>query len=267
MCQTNLGLAAVPDIVERVRASGNDLRCVIVNLEQSLYEISFPEGLEDIPLAIRAPTAGRYAELSDLLPKLRAHNLRVYLPADSPDNIAALQVLASLGVHCCAEFARHGPSWDALADLAAYAMLSRCAHATVEPFAFISSHFIPYTNVQWGRVVFDDPEHFLHLDEQGRVALSADDLAQERFVAQSVEEVSRQACRQLADYSHRWRGFFRDDHACASCPGWRLCLGRFAQRLDEDDDCAAFFEELVDTAMQRYALKQGESQEQSIWQP
>lgn len=267
VCQTTGSLREIAEIVGRVRVSGNNIHCIIATLDRPLAETDFPDCIKNVPLAVRCPSVGRYADISRSLPKLRDFNMRLYLPADCQDNITAIQMLSSLGLHCCAEFGDGAPYWEGLAELASYAMLSRCDHGPIEPFAFIASHFVPHRNLDWGRAVFDDPEHYLHLDREGRIALTARDLAQGKFIAEGVVGFSPKTCPQMAEHRHRWRDFFRDDRACASCPGWRLCLGRFADHADESAGCSAFFTELTEVATEHYRLKQAASKDALVWQP
>ena len=127
--------------------------------------------------------SGRFRDLARHLDRLRKLNLRVYLPCDHADNLASLRILSSVGIPCCADFRDGGTDWEALADLATYAVLERTPHAAMEPFAFMAANYHSADRLDWGRVFFDDPRHFLHLSEDGRVALSQAELAEGRFVA------------------------------------------------------------------------------------
>lgn len=264
--QTARPLVEASDIVARVHASGNRLHCLIVTLDGPLAEAHFSPDIDGASLAVRCKSAGRYAELSRALPRLRELDLRVYLPAHSEDNTVAIQMLASVGLHGAVEFPDGPLCWDGLAELAAYAILGRCEHGSIEPFTSIASRFVPHTDLDWGRVLFDDPDRFLYLDDTGRVALTAGDLAAGYFIADTVSDVSLH-CSKLADHRNRWRDFFRDYHPCASCPGWRLCRGRFADRLEHDRSCSQFFADLVDLAAQSHAIKQSASTDPVVWQP
>jgi hypothetical protein len=261
------GLAGIAECAEAVRTSGNSLFCIIVDPDRTLADLEIPDGLESIPLAIRAPAMGRYADIAPKIPKLGSLNLRVYLPCHSPDNLIALRILSSVGIHCCADFTDGRVDWDSLADLSTYALLGLTPHAPVEPFASIASNYRPASSIDWGRAVFDDPRHFLYLDADGRVALSREDLAGCRFVAERVDDIQSPGhLSAIREYGQSWRAYFRDNHPCASCAGWRLCQGRFSRCIPEDRGCSIFFDELADVARE-HLRNNAAPPERTIWQP
>ncbi len=253
--------------VAAVRKSGNTLFCVIVESDRPLADMKFDDRHRGIPLAVMAPALGRFRDLARHLDRLRTLNLRVYLPCDPPDNRAGLRILSSVGIHCCADFRNGATDWQALADLATYAVLERTPHAAMEPFAFMASNYHTAHRLDWGRVIFDDPGHFLHLDGTGRVALTQAELAEGRFVATNLTEIKApEEFPPIRERLRSWRHYFADNHPCAFCGGWRLCLGKFSRDLAAHPGCAEFFVEMIDLARQHAAL-QAASEERHIWQP
>ena len=255
------------EAVKNVRQSGNNLFCVIVTSDRPLADIDFDNYPDDIPLAVMAPALGRFRDLARHLDRLRKLNLRVYLPCHHADNLAALRILSSVGIHCGADFRDGGTDWEALADLATYAVLERAPHADMEPFAFIVANYPAAHRLDWGRVFFDAPGHFLHLNADGRVALSQAELDEQRFVAHNLNEIEAPAeFPPIRERLRGWRSYFIDNHPCASCRGWRICLGKFSSGLSESAGCAAFFGEMIDLVYQHAAL-QAAPEERRIWQP
>lgn len=252
--------------VENVRQSGNSLCCVIVESDHSLANIDFAAHPPHIPLAVMVPALGRFRDLTRHLSRLRHLNLRVYLPCDHPDNLSSLRILSSLGIHCCANFRYGRNDWQALADLATYAVLEQAPHAPIEPFAFIAANYHPGHFLDWGRVIFDDPEHFLHLDEDGRVALSPADLTAQCFVASNLQEIkSPEEFPPIRRRLRAWRHYFLDNHPCAFCAGWRICRGKFSAGLSDNAGCAEFFQEMLDLVRQTRALHLAQ-EKRRIWQ-
>jgi hypothetical protein len=253
--------------VEQVRKSGNTLCCVILTSDRPLADLEFDDCHQDIPLAVMAPSLGRFRDLARHLDRLRHFNLRVYLPCGHPDNLASLRILSSVGIHGCADFRSGRTDWDALADLATYAVLERTPHAAIEPFAFMVANYHAAAYLDWGRVCFDDPRHFLHLNEAGRVALSQAELDEKRFVALSLNEI--EAPDEFPPIRARlrsWRHFFTDHHPCSSCAGWKICLGKFSADLSPQAGCAEFFGEMIDLVRQPRAVPVA-PEERRIWQP
>ena len=260
-------VADIAAATANVRDSGNELFCVIVETNLPLSDLAFRDDQLSIPLAIMTPSLGNFRDLAKKVDALRRSAIRVYLPCSNPDNLAALRILSSLGIHGCARFVSGANDWEALADLMTYAVLGRNPHASIEPFAFIASNYHPHSILPWGSIEFDDPTHFLHLDEKGRIALSRDELERGIFVAQSVDEAGSPAVASaISERANGWRRYFADNHPCAACAGWKVCLGRFADDRPDDGGCARFFAELIEVAT---ALKASTSRhdEGEIWRP
>lgn len=255
-----------PQAAAQVWESGNDLFCVIVESDTPLAQIEFREDQKAIPLAVMAPSWGKFRDLVKLLVMLRDFNLRVYLRCENPENITGLRILSSVGIHTCAVFDGQ-TNWEALADLMTYAVLERVPHASMEPFTFIASRYDSFSYLEWGCVYFDDPRDFLHLDAQGRVALSPSDLSQKRFIAPSLSEITApDEFPAIRERLQAWRHFFVENHPCASCGGWKICLGKFAANIPENQGCSAFFLEMLEVARQHQA-RHAQVEEGRIWQP
>jgi len=247
------------------RQSGSRLVCVLIESDSPLSEIELPEDSRGIPLALAVPSAGRFRSFAGRLKHLRQFNLRVYLSCSRPENILSLRILSSVGIHGCAVIERGVKHWEEIADLMTYAMLERAHHASIEPFTFIADNYDPFSHIDWAFFYFDDPKSFLHLDIEGRVALSREDLAKERFVARNLCEIADpDQFPPIQEWLRRRREYFVGLHPCASCAGWKLCLGKY--ETSRGPECSAFFIEMIEVARRFKALRarNGEAQ---IWQP
>lgn len=256
----------IADGANNVRASGNNLACVILESDRPLAAIKFGECLKNVPLVVIAPSLGPFRELTTQLDLLRTLDVRVLLGCESAQNVVALRILSSVGIRTCADFTTGDTDWEALVDLATWAVLGPVPHAPIDPFAFIASNYDPACPVPWGRVLFDDPRHYLHVDDEGRVALSRRELRLGRFIAANPSEIG--AADEFAPIRERcesWRRYFVDDHSCASCAGWKACFGRFAS-TSAFPACSEFFEEIVDLA-RRHAAARAAREGPSSWQP
>lgn len=259
--------AQAEEAAARVRDSGNELFCVIVESDLPLDAIELRESQKGIPLAVMAPSFGKFRNLVKSLDMLRQFNLRVYLPCDEPENLIGLRILSSVGVHGCVVFSGGKNDWEALADLMTYAVLERAPHASIEPFTSIATSYDPFSYFDWGSIHFDDPKHFLHLDSKGRVALSRRELRRRKFVAQSLSEIgSPEDFPPIREGLEAWRQYFVDGHPCASCGAWKICLGKFADRVHKDNGCSDFFLEAIEVARQH---KGGDTkgEEHLVWRP
>jgi hypothetical protein len=243
------------------------LFCVILDCDRALSRIDFPDEPITVPVAVMAREFGAFRALAKHIDVLCNSNLRVYLPCDNANNLAGLRILSSLGVHACAQTNRRPLDWEALTDLMTYSVLGRTAHAPIEPFAFIAANYDSRSILDWSAIEFDDPERFLHLNEHGQVALSSDELQSGAFIAQDVRSIdSPAAAAAIRERKNAWRRYFVDNHPCAACTAWKVCLGRYSADPSEDKGCAAFFSELIEVIGVRRSSAQPRD-ERGIWQP
>lgn len=265
----NLGIRlADADLVlsaaEDVRKSGNGLFCVILEIDKPLEAVKLGEGWKELPMALVVPSVGKFRGIASMLSQLKELNVRIYLPCNR-DNLTSTRLLASVGISCCVTFDGTPVDWEALADLMTYAVLERTPHAPIEPFSYIARHFEPLSCTDWGAVYFEDPSRFLHLDTDGHVALSQGDIARNNYIAEGVERIGPDTDFAVpADRLDGWREHFVKNSSCATCPGWRVCLGR-CYRGDEDvAGCSAFFSEMIRVA-QLYQKGRKEKDSQQLW--
>lgn len=247
-----------------VRDSGNRLMCVILDSAATFDQIAFSEEWRDIPLAVMAPALGRFRNLAGRAAALRQLNLRVYLPS-SGDNLAGIRILSSVGIPGGIMLESGSVDWEGLADLMTYALLERAAHAPIEPFAYLVKHYHPAARMTIGAAYFDDPAQFMHLDAAGRAAPTRRALLAGEFTGRSDDLETAADGALPAERSPAWRELFAERHACASCPGFRLCLGGFRHDRGFPRGCSAFFTELLDLVEQQQAKPQA-APAAAVWQ-
>lgn len=261
------GLA--PAALEAQRRCELQLHCLEIHAG-SLATVALRGEWQQIPIAVHAWTMGPFGEIARRLVLLRKLNLRVFLPAGRAENITALRILASLGVECAALLDGE-VDWELLTDLMTYALLGLVPHASIEPFQELATRYDPQRRTDYAAIYFDDPRRYLHLDREGRVALSRADLRGGRFVLQRPEEIDtideQPAYRAQLE---AWREVFLQPDGCACCPGWRVCLGKFpaaaasAASAGSDAPCRAFFTEVLDVVEQHRAQADKSKQ---VWRP
>jgi hypothetical protein len=228
----------------------NTLVCVICDLSEPLADIAVEDGWHGVPIALAVPSVGRFRDIARKTETLRKLNLRVYLPAEAH---SGARILASLGIPVCVDFGTSA-DWDALADLMTYALLGVVPHAPIEPFQTIADGYRQAGRCdEWGRVLFDDPSRFLHLDAEGRIALSRRDLLAGRFVTSDLSQLDGPEVRRAVEQRMQaWRTVFAGDHFCARCQAWRICRGRLCDGKAAPDGCDAFFAEMADVIERRH---------------
>jgi hypothetical protein len=252
------------EAADEVARSGNELFCVIIESSVPLQEIELAEDLRRTPLAIMSPSMGRFQDASAKIKAWRSFNLRVYLPCDGADNMTAFKILASLGVQSCALLGSGHEDWECLSDLMTYAVLGLFPHAPIEPFSFIADNYEAGDYLDWGALYFDDSKKFLHLNGDGRVALSRAELEKGHFIAGSLAECDVVAAARAR--TRAWTTYFLENHACSRCLGWKVCLGKFSAFLPEGHGCSELFAAMVEVARQYQRLKALPS-EMQVWRP
>lgn len=231
---------------EYVRSAGKTLQSVLIETRQPLSAVDVQKDWEGIPIALSVSTMGGFRDISDRIRQIAAFKIHVYLPAENSENLTGSRVLASLGITCCLVFGNTPPPWEALADLMTYAVFGINPHAPVEPFNYLAGHYRPGGDVDWGGVYFDAPAEFLHLDADGRVALSQRELLTGAFVAEHISILTNP----FENENYRKglnarKELFLNDHPCIACEGWKVCLGRFGACGKHRPGCSAFAVDLL----------------------
>jgi hypothetical protein len=249
--------ARLPALAALVRR-GNQLHAVWLTWPDSVAALPVSDAWASIPLTVHAATLGPIRDLAPRLPLLRHPGIKVLLSSDHDENYVDAGILASLRVHSGIFFGKRPIRWDRLGTLLHYAVYSRARHAPVEPFDYVIARYDPSACTAPGGAWFDDPAAYLHLDADGRVALSADALAARVFAADTPQRLDAAAATVAAGPRAKARreAFVRMD-ACSCCPGWRICLGAFQPRLAEGGGCRTFFSDLLDAADWQRRLRNG----------
>lgn len=238
----------IPITLNALYAVGAQPRCLLVESKEPLVKVRIIDGLAGVPIALQVPALGPLTEFFRMLPGLRQLNLRIYMPPTAEGNLTSLRILSSLGFETAVLFEGGEPDWDGLSDLMIYSFFGSVPHAPIAPFGYLLDHFDQAGRNEFGAVYFDDPRSFLHVDEQGRVALSGVDLRRGHFLSDSIEELGDDI-ENSEPYNSRlqdWREHFLAFDQCSTCPGWRVCSGWFARYRPPDDSCREFCSEFLD---------------------
>lgn len=258
-------LSRIPDIWRIVQ---NDNTLVAIKLVTStpLSQINLEDNWRDIPLAVYLPAPGSFKDYAKRLERLKVFNLRLFFPAHDKESYIACRILSSLGIATGLTFDSEEPDWEALTDLAAYSLYGKGPHTPIEPFQTLVSRYDPTLRNSWAAVYFNDPNTYLHLSGDGKVALNRAKLLARDFITERLGDLS--AIRDNSTYQEAlesWREHFLEEEGCAWCESWRICLGNFdGICADRTSGCQPFFSELLDAADEYRALKK---QERTLWQP
>lgn len=258
----------IPKVIDTVAQAGAHLHCLRILTKAPLSTLSFREEWEDVPIALYTSGLGRFPEFISRLPIFRQLNLKVYLSLDSDENYTNIRILSSLGVETVAASILIKIDWERLIDLMSYAFFAQAPHASIDPFHYISTHYDKNQRTDFGAVYFDDPHTYLHLDKEGRVALSSEDLEAGHFLFEQIEMIEEiENHEKYQQGLNRWREVFLNGFGCASCPGWRICLGKFSRTPFDGQGCREFFTEMMDQVEKHQEIIRQRTEEKIRWQP
>jgi len=221
-----------------------------------LTEIPLLENWIKVPIALYVPDTGNISDLLKKIPLIRRFNIRVYIPHSIEHAFTKMKLLSSLGVHTAIILDKTEPDWDALSDLAAYSLLTRVPHATIYPFSYLSSKYNFSKPTDFNAVYFNDPRKYLHLTEEGAVALSTEDINSRCFISNNVCLAGNiHENTHYIEYLESWRHLFLDYSICAYCEGWRICLGKFIGVVSDYSKCQSFCSECLSMIEQDRTIK------------
>jgi len=255
----------VTPTIERAKHLQLDIKCIALHSDIPVSDIPFNRDWEGEPLAVFAPDLGNLRDFIKKIALLRHFNIRFYLPNDSGGCYTSHRILSSLGFSVAVLLNDDGVNWDALCDLMTYSLLGLVRHAPIEPFQYVTAQYDRNRHTDYASVYFEDPTSFLHLDGEGHVALSPDELRRGSFIGVNVDEIGDLSGN--VEYVKRiesWRNFFLETNGCAYCQGWRVCLGKFAQGRKNNSSCKDFHVELMDVVEQYQTMK---DKNKTVWQP
>jgi radical SAM protein with 4Fe4S-binding SPASM domain len=243
----------------------NKLLNVTVFFQGAFTSIKFLENWAKIPLAIYVSSLGSYRMFFHMLPLLRKMNLRIFLPASNNQNLIDVQMIASLGMFSGIYFDKKAVDWDKMKELGLYAQFSKSQHAPIEPFHHISTKYNSEEKLDFNTVYYNDPTQFLHINSEGKVALTNPLLKEEKYVLDSFQKINTlKDTEEYNNYTTAWQRHFLEKTTCSYCPAWKICLGKFEDTIDEQKSCQQFFIEIMDGA--EIHKEQHKRKPEKVWQ-
>ncbi len=254
----------------RKNAEENDLHihCVVIKNKINLSDILFEEKWDEFPLAIESPSLGRVHEFLKRTSIIRKLNVRFYLSTNKPNCYKDIRILSSLGYPTTIIIDGKTTDWQQLTELMTYGLLNTRRHAEIHPFDYISSYYHPNNRTNFASVYFNDPERYLHINKKGIVFLKREDLLSNKDPCgdlNSIETIEQQDI--FKNEMNKWFEFFLKPSRCASCKGWRICLGKYVQYLDSNPGCENFFSEFIDTIEIEKKIEEKKIPAKVLWQP
>lgn len=254
----------VHDVYTRINED-NRVICIQVLSRRPLSAVELSDTHKNIPIALYATERGSFKKVLSRVAFYRESNLRIFMPADNSENLTSLRILSSLGVHCGLYFPDGIPvfPWDGINDLMHYSVYGKANHTPIEPFHYAEKSYKPQETFYFHTPFFENPGRFLHIDNEGNIALSSRELAAGDFICSGVETID--TITEIAEYQTRlsqWHEYFLENDDCAYCQAWRVCRGLYLKQCREDEQCREFFKDFLDALDFSYS----KSRSRAVWQ-
>jgi hypothetical protein len=254
-------LAAARDVIGRQGMP--ILEWLWLSLTEKLDEVPFEVLDCELQLALSVSGFGSYLGVRRRLSRLLRPGTRVYMSFVDAETAEGFRILSSLRVPTAVILPDGGPfDWEALSDLATYALLTPVEHAMIEPFSTLARFYKPSIRQSWAFCYAEDPARYLHLDRHGNVAVSPGALAEGRFVGEC--SAGLKLFKEAPFDGDWWRRHFLQRDACASCPGFRICSGWLAGLVEPGAACSRFMADLLEVVEKARTLD--DQARTTIWQ-
>jgi len=233
--------------IKNVVNESNKLNNITVFYDGVLTSIRFLEDWKNIPLTIYVSSLGSYRMLFHMMSALRDMSIKIFLPASNKQSYIDVQTLSSLGILAGIYFNNKNVSWDKFKDLEVYALYAKTNHAPIEPFQYVFANFKGQVRLDFGGLYYNDPNKYLHVNGDGKVALTMHDLINNNFALDSLNDVNQlKDNEEYIKLTTAWQQHFLNKTVCSFCPTWRICLGKFIETVDANKECESFFIELLE---------------------
>lgn len=221
-------LCDIPRIIQEVQTPTIIHAIVYENLFCSLASIDIDSSWGNTPIILRIGRIGQYRDIANKLEQLKSLNVMIVLPADSSQSYRDVQILSSLGIHSGIDFTNGCHTWESFKDLLAYAFYGRMHHADIEPFTSMSTHYCGMNYVSPDIMSFYNPERYIHIDNNGNVAFSREQLKNGDFFDSGWDILPNISSHPaIKEESHKWQQLFIENHTCTYCPAFRVCKAFF----------------------------------------
>lgn len=265
--QTNK-VNTVDSIVEKSNIYNFHIHTVWIQTEVPLSNVVFKENWPDIPVALQVSSIGIFHHFLNQLPVIRKLNLRVCIPLEEPKQYTDVRILSSLGLDTAVLFSSKTIDWDRLNDLMVYALLNIRPHGNIAPFNYLGDNFVVHKRNDYSSVYFNNPQNYLHIDDSGRIALTQEDLVKGNFISEKISDLNTiEDNLKYLEKIQSWKNCFIQPTECGCCEGWRICLGKYRDRLSVDKGCKEFFADFLKTIEKNNLLKQKRDNRKIVWQP
>ncbi len=235
--------------INNITNQNNQLHCIWLQLNNKLSDLSINPEWKFIPISLFIEEMGDFRDIAPLVQILRNSNIRIFLNSDIPENYLSLQILCSLGIHCGLYFGSEKIQWDAFKDLLFYAAYAKRKVASIEPFQFVLDNYQINELTNWGSVYFNNPNRYIHIRKDGKIAANAFDLNNEIYLSESMQDINNiEELELYKEVCTNWNKHFIENTYCSTCPAWRVCIGSFYNKENKDLQCREAMIELMEAA-------------------
>lgn len=227
----------------------------------SLETIELKTEYCDSPLYLLINRLGKFRDVFHKIEMLKRMNVVVIFTGSEATAISDAQILASLGIHTGISLKPNSALDDNLLDLITYTFYSPTRHAEIEPFSTIERYYDGEDYVSPTIAAFVNPNRYLHVDKDFRLAFSEEDLASDNIIGTGADFLRSEDLQKAIETKElEWQKMFVESDACTFCPAFRICMGYFKSQR-ESKRCVQVMSELLEAIEFYKKTKQNSNQE------
>lgn len=219
---------------------------VYINDFASLETIDVDPNWGQTPIYLYINRLGLFRNVHEKIALLRTMNVVLIFTGSERQAITDAQITASLGIHSGIKISDSSPLGEDILDLITYSFYEEMPHAEIEPFSTIERYYDGESYVSPILAEFVNPQRYIFVDKNLNLALSKKELNNGEYVGVGLHSLYTEEFRsKIRQAGMKWQEMFINSHPCTFCPAFRICLGYFAKR-QENDSCKRVMSELLE---------------------
>lgn len=222
--------------------------CAVIyeNPKESMETVEIDKGWGGMSVILKINRIGEFGNVIDKVNILRTLNVIVIFSGDILQSVTDAKILASLGIHSGIELREADGCFEEASDLISYTFYGMMPHAAIEPFSTMEHYYCGNNYVSPALANFENPNRYIHVDIDGNLAFSRDELKRGIFFDKGwdlIPDISQHPA--VFDRIHSWQKLFIEGDRCTFCPAFRVCCG-FFKMAKENGACVPMMNDLLD---------------------
>ncbi len=210
----------------------------------SLETIDVNPNWGNLPIVLYINRLGQYCNIHHKINILKSLNVIVIFTAREEYSTRDAQILSSLGIHSGILLSKDSELSEHVLDLLTYSFYGNFPHAEIEPFSSICKYYDGENYVSPSYAYFVNPHRYIYINKEMKLGLSQKDLDDNN--SYNFEDIEKGEIFKIIDKDQlKWQSYFIESHPCTFCPAFRICLGYFDYKKN-NNKCKEVMSELLE---------------------